>query len=161
MIISAVSSVPTSAVSASSAAAGAFGLLPRFFVVSCSNGVSGTARYRARATTRPDRCAGPGRGRRTTPSAPSTSTCRKRHSSTSADASRRRGGPTGRPSRIDPRACSWRRCRRSCATGDGLRLAEGGGEAECPAAVRDDDRRTRHPLHSCPLSSSERHAAAS
>ena len=39
--------------------------------------------------------------------------------------------------------------------GHGLRLAEGGGEAECPAAVRHDDRRARHSLHPRPLPSSE------
>ena len=31
--------------------------------------------------------------------------------------------------------------------GDGLRLAQGRGEAERPAAVHDRDRRARHPLH--------------
>ena len=36
---------------------------------------------------------------------------------------------------------------------------QGGGEAECLAAVRDDDRRARHPLHSRALSSSECPAA--
>ena len=43
--------------------------------------------------------------------------------------------------------------------GDRLRLAEGGGEAQCLAAVRDHDRRARHPLHSRALASSERDAA--
>jgi hypothetical protein len=36
----------------------------------------------------------------------------------------------------------------TCALlGDRLRLAEGGSEAECAAAVPDDDRRTRHSFH--------------
>ena len=39
--------------------------------------------------------------------------------------------------------------------GHGLRLAEGGGEAQCPAAVRHDDRRARHSLHPRPLPSSK------
>ena len=39
--------------------------------------------------------------------------------------------------------------------GHGLRLAQGRGEAECPAAVRDDDRRRRHSFHPRPLASSE------
>jgi hypothetical protein len=43
--------------------------------------------------------------------------------------------------------------------GGGLRLAEGGGEAECLAAVRDRDRRARHSFHTRPLSSSEGPAA--
>ena len=43
--------------------------------------------------------------------------------------------------------------------GNRLRLAQGGGEAECAAAVRDDDRRGRHPVHPRPVSSSERDAA--
>src|SRR5215213_9486956 len=48
-------------------------------------------------------------------SAPSTSTCRKRISSTSADASRRHSGPKRRPSKISRRARGSRRCRRSRA----------------------------------------------
>ena len=43
--------------------------------------------------------------------------------------------------------------------GDGVRLAQGRGEAERPAAVRDHDRRPRHPFHSCPLAPSECAAA--
>src|ERR1039457_3599343 len=39
--------------------------------------------------------------------------------------------------------------------GDALRLAEGGGETERPAAVCDDDRRARHPFHPRPLSAAE------
>ena len=43
--------------------------------------------------------------------------------------------------------------------GSGLRLAHGGGEAQCVPAVPDHHRRARHPLHPCPLASSERLAA--
>ena len=43
--------------------------------------------------------------------------------------------------------------------GHGLRLAQGRGEAQRPAAVHDRDRRRRHPLHPRPLASSERPAA--
>jgi hypothetical protein len=43
--------------------------------------------------------------------------------------------------------------------GDGLRLAEGGGDAERPAAVRDRDGRGRHPVRARPVPASERAAA--
>ena len=43
--------------------------------------------------------------------------------------------------------------------GHRLRLAQGGSEAQRPAAVHDHDRRPRHPLHPRPLASSERPAA--
>ncbi|CAA9543748.1 MAG: Epoxide hydrolase, partial [uncultured Thermomicrobiales bacterium] len=43
--------------------------------------------------------------------------------------------------------------------GDRLRLAEGGGAAAGPAAVRHRDRRARHPLHPRPLAGAERPAA--
>ena len=43
--------------------------------------------------------------------------------------------------------------------GDGIRLAEGGGEAECLAAVCDRDRRAGHSVHPRPLPPSERLAA--
>ena len=43
--------------------------------------------------------------------------------------------------------------------GHRLRLAQGGSEAECPAAVHDRDRRRRHSLHPCPLEASECAAA--
>jgi hypothetical protein len=42
--------------------------------------------------------------------------------------------------------------------GHGLRLAEGGSEAQCPAAVHDQHRRGRHPFHPRPLSPPERAA---
>jgi hypothetical protein len=44
-------------------------------------------------------------------------------------------------------------------TGYDWRKAEGGSQAQCPAAVHDQDRRRRHPLHSRPFASSERPAA--
>ncbi len=68
-------------------------------------------------------------------------------SPTCAGASPRRAGPPGSSSRIGRRACSWRRCRSSPATGRPIRLAQGRGEAERATAVHDRDRRGGHPLH--------------
>ena len=53
----------------------------------------------------------------TNASVPSASTSPKRSSTTCADESPRRGGPRRRPSQTGRRACSWRRCRSSRATG--------------------------------------------
>ena len=64
---------------------------------------------------------------------------------------RRRGGPIGRRSPINPRACVSRSSSRSSQYwGDGLRLAQGRGEAECVAAVHDRDRRARHSVRPRP-----------
>ena len=52
---------------------------------------------------------------RTRRSARSASAFRKQTSSTCAGAFRRRGGPSGRPSRTSRRACSWRSSSRSCS----------------------------------------------
>ena len=43
--------------------------------------------------------------------------------------------------------------------GQRLRLAQGGSEAECPAAVHDEHRRGRHSLHPRPIAASECAAA--
>ena len=74
----------------------------------------------------------------------------KWHSSISAGGSPRRGGPKG--DRLRPVA---RRAvgtlQALSATGDGVRLAQDRGEAQCPAAVRHQDRRAGHPLHPRPV----------
>ena len=57
----------------------------------------------------------------------------------------------GRPAREDPGA--------GPLLGHRLRLAQGRGEAQCPAAVHHRDRRARYPLHPRPLASPERPAA--
>jgi len=56
---------------------------------------------------------------------------------------------TGKRSRINRKACSFANDSGTRALlGDGIRLAEGGGETERPAAVHHRDRWTGHSLHS-------------
>ena len=77
----------------------------------------------------------------------------------SADASPRRAGPARSWSTIARRASSWRRCRRSRATGRPTTTGAGRGEAERAAAVHDRDRRGGHPLHPREVAARERAAA--
>ena len=73
---------------------------------------------------------------------------RARICSTCAAASRRRGGRSGRPSPINRRACSSRRCRSSrsyWATDYDWRKVR--GATQRAAAIRHRDRRARHPFH--------------
>ena len=63
---------------------------------------------------------------------------------------KRQGCNAGRATRDDAEA--------RAVLGDGLRLAQDRGQAECPAAVHHRDRRARHSFHSCSLEARERFA---
>ena len=76
----------------------------------------------------------------------------KSSSSISAAASRRRVGPSKEP--VNDRSQGVQLAHAPGAgalLGDGLRLAQGRGEAQRPAAVHDRDRRSGHSLHPRPL----------
>ena len=80
-------------------------------------------------------------------------------SSTSAGASPRHAGPTG--DGVD-RSQGVQLATPPGAgplLGHGLRLAQGGSQAQCPPAVRDEDRRAGHPLHPRPVAPPQRDAA--
>ena len=78
-------------------------------------------------------------------------TSRKRRSSTSAGASRRRAGPTRRRSPIDPGRPAGEAPPARRVLGNRLRLAQGRGDAQRAAAVHHGDRRTGHPVRAHPL----------
>ena len=92
----------------------------------------------------------PSNGQRTTRrSGRSRSRSPRRTSRTCAHASRRRAGPRRSPSRICRRACRWRRCRRSRATGTTSTTGASArrGSTPCPQFVTEIDGLDIHFVH--------------